>query len=90
MLIFVVSYFFRVLYFLLVVRALLSWVIRDFRHPVVRFVIQATDPILKPMRDVFERFGLMGMGIDFSFLATFVLLQMLEGLVIRLLINVGL
>lgn len=90
MLIYAVSYFFRVLMFLLLVRAVMSWVVRDTRHPFVNLVYQLTEPILLPVRELFYKLGLMNSGIDFSFLATIILLQLVENVVIRVLISAGL
>lgn len=68
----------------------MSWVVRDYQHPFVRIVHQLTDPLLAPMQTLFARMGWMRSGIDFSFLATFVMLQVINNLVIRILINAGL
>lgn len=89
MILFIISYLFNILYFLLIVRAIMSWVVRDTSHPIAKFIYRVTEPILMPMREVFSNFGLDRMGIDFSFLATLVLLQVIQSLVFRILINVG-
>ncbi len=67
--------FYRALTLLLLARAVMSWVVRDLSHPAARFVYQVTEPILLPMRNLFYRMGLMNMGIDLSFLATFLLIN---------------
>lgn len=90
MVIYAVNYFFTAIIYLLVVRAVMSWVVRDLNNPFVRIVHQLTDPILGPMQELFERMGWNRSGIDFSFLATFLLLQMIQRLVIQVLINAGL
>ncbi len=69
--------FYRAITLLLLVRAVMSWVVRDTSHPLARFIYQMTEPILLPMRTLFYRMGLMNMGIDLSFLATFLLINYL-------------
>ena len=47
---------------LIIIRALISWVNPDPYNPIVRFLISVTEPVLEPIR---RRLPLMG-GIDFS------------------------
>ena len=47
---------------LIIIRALISWVNPDPYNPIVRFLVAATEPVLYPIR---KRLPLMG-GIDFS------------------------
>ncbi|MBS0149974.1 MAG: YggT family protein [Nitrospira sp.] len=47
---------------IIIARALISWVNPDPWNPIVQFLTRATEPILAPIR---RRIGL-GMGIDFS------------------------
>ncbi len=84
-----VQIFTQVVIYLLFARAVMSWVVRDWSHPLPRFVYDVTEPLLIPMRTVFQRFGLMGMGIDFSFLATFLLIQFLGNTLTRLLLTLA-
>ncbi len=79
-----VSIFFTALRYLLIIRALMSWIVRDWSSPFPRFIRDVTEPILLPMRRLFDQLGLNGMGIDFSFLATFILLQYLGVAVVRM------
>lgn len=48
-----------------IARALISWVSPDPWNPIVRFLEMATEPALAPIRQVLHRFGWRG-GIDFS------------------------
>jgi YggT family protein len=51
------------LYFwILIARALLSWVNPDPRNPIVRFLHNATEPVLYPVRRVLPYMG----GVDLS------------------------
>ena len=60
----------------IVVRALLSWVSPDPRNPIVRALAVLTEPVLRPFRRILSpaRTG----GIDFSPLAPILILQFLE------------
>ncbi len=76
-----------VFYWLILVRALISWVTPDPFNPIVQFLYRTTEPVLQPIR----RF-LPPMGIDISpliaffaviFLKTF-LVESLVGIAVRL------
>lgn len=60
--------------------ALISWVQPDPSHPLVRFLSRVTDPILSPIRKLLPPMG----GMDFSPLIAIVGIQILEGILIRL------
>lgn len=47
---------------IVIIRALLSWVNPDPRNPIVRFLYNATEPLLYRVRRAIPAFG----GIDFS------------------------
>ena len=49
--------------YIIIARALISWVSPDPYNPVVRFLYRATEPVLRPVR---ERLPTSQMGIDFS------------------------
>ncbi|PID79977.1 MAG: hypothetical protein CSB19_01255 [Clostridiales bacterium] len=67
--------FYQAITLLLLARALMSWVVQDWSHPIPSFVYQVTEPILLPMRNLFYRMGWMNIGIDLSFLATWLLIS---------------
>jgi YggT family protein len=46
-----------------IARAVISWVSPDPYNPIVRFLYQATEPVLEPIR---SRLPAGGFGIDFS------------------------
>jgi len=56
-----VSGFLDLVFWIVLVRVLLSWVVRDPANPVARFLGTLTDPLLQPLSRVFT-FG----GLDFS------------------------
>ena len=47
----------------IIIRALLSWVNPDPYNPIVRFFYQVTEPVLRPIR---HRLPLWQMGVDLS------------------------
>ena len=55
-----------VLYWLILIRALISWVSPDPFNPLVQFLIRATEPILEPIRRL-----LPNLAIDLSPLIAF-------------------
>lgn len=77
----VVDRLFLLLYALLVIRVLLSWIPRvNYYHPAVHFVYRVTSPMLDPVRRVLPPLG----GLDLSPLLAILLLNLLQGIVIRL------
>lgn len=63
---------------LIFLRIVLSWMVQE-RGALMRFLVQATDPVLKPVRDLLPRVGMF----DFSPIVVVVALD-----VIRKFINV--
>lgn len=78
---FVLNAIFTVLYVLMFARVILSWVRPDpygqFGE-VSRFIYNATEPILAPIRRIIPPAG----GIDFSPLIVFVLIRVIQQLLI--------
>lgn len=67
------------LQFLMMARAILSWLPMDEDNPVVSFLYSVTEPVIAPVRAIIERFGWFeGLPIDMSFFITFILLSILE------------
>ncbi|RME81733.1 MAG: YggT family protein [Zetaproteobacteria bacterium] len=71
--------------FLIVIRALLSWVSPDPFNPIVRAITMATEPFLRP----FARLPLVWGGIDFTPIAALVALVFLDSLLPPLLLRWG-
>ncbi|NJL92595.1 MAG: YggT family protein [Anaerolineae bacterium] len=65
--------------FLILARVLMSWVQIDPYHPLARFIFNATEPFLKPVRDVIPPAA----GLDFSPIIVLVLAQVLGTLVLN-------
>ena len=57
------------------VRAVLSWLPIGDDNPILRFVLMVTEPIIMPIRALFEKLGwFQNMPIDISFLVAYLLL----------------
>ncbi|MCK8058028.1 MULTISPECIES: YggT family protein [unclassified Fusibacter] len=81
---FTIYYFTNIIIALLVVRAVMSWVVKDWSQQFPQLILKMTEPILAPMKMLFARFGLNRSGIDFSFIATFFAIQMISSFLIGL------
>ncbi len=60
--------------FAIIARSLLSWIRIDPYHPVARFLIEITEPVLAPLRRHIPPVG----GLDFTPMVALVLLWILE------------
>ena len=79
----------RVLVFIIIAGAIMSWFIRpgDRLYPLYLFVNRLNDPLLAPFRKMMGRFG-AGMGIDFSPVVAILVIEIISNMLIRLLISV--
>ncbi len=82
-----VDIFFNILYLILLIRVILSWVGRGIPYNsrwrgLITFVYSVTEPILRPIRQIIPS---SGMGIDFSPLIAFLLLGFVRRIVMSLL-----
>ena len=69
----------RLYEFLLIARAILSWLPLDTGSPIVRFLYVATEPIIAPFRALLYRIrGLQNLPIDFAPLVVFLLLDIIR------------
>lgn len=71
----------RIYSFILLARVIMTWIPNlDFKNPIVQFLLQATEPVLKPIRQALPQTG----GMDFSplvvFLAITVISRVLAGI----------
>ena len=80
----VVDVVLTILYWLILIRALISWVNPDPFNHVVQFLHQATEPILQPIR----RF-LPAMGIDLSPVIAFLAILFLQKFLIQTLNDIA-
>lgn len=63
-----------VYFWIIIARALLSWVNPDRYNPIVRFLYQVTEPVLRPIR---RRLS-MQMGLDLSPLIVILVIKVLQ------------
>ena len=75
-----IAFFIRLLGFAILIRALLSWVVRDPSNPIVRALDTITEPILQPLRRIIPRTGMM----DFTPMIAMILLFFIASRVAQL------
>jgi len=76
-----------ILYWLILIRALISWVSPDPFNPLVQFLYKTTEPILYPIRKILPtgfRFG-----IDISPIIAFLAILFLKSFLVRTLIDLA-
>jgi len=77
----VVNLAFQLYIFMIVARALLSWVGSDHYHPLLRFLYRATDPVLDRLHRLIPlQFG----GIDLTPVALLLVLYLLKDMLLNL------
>jgi len=75
-----------ILYWLILIRAILSWVNPDPSNPIVRFLNKSTDPILEPIRRIVPFWK---MGIDISPIIAFLAILFLRAFAVRTLLDIA-
>jgi YggT family protein len=78
---------FTILFWLIFIRAIISWVNPDPYNPIVQFLYKTTEPILSPIRKVLPldfRFG-----IDISPIIAFLIIWFLKSFLIRTLLDLS-
>lgn len=63
---------------IILVRVVLSWLPVDHDQPWARFIVDVTEPVVGPIRQVLPPFG----GLDFSPLVAMLLLQLVRNLLV--------
>jgi YggT family protein len=75
----IVNYILIFFELILLARVLLSWFPNvDRSNPIIRFIFEITEPILRPIRELMPQ----GMMIDFSPLIVFLIIQVLRTLLL--------
>ena len=69
----------RLFMWLIIIRALISWVQPDPRNPIVQFLLRATEPVLAPVR---RRLPMWGTGIDFSPMVVILAIYFVQGFLV--------
>jgi len=79
-------YIINIYIFIVVGRAVISWVNPDPYNPIVRFLYMATEPVLRYVRRILPIMG----GIDFSPIIVMVALFFLDQVLVQSIIDYGL
>ncbi|MFH1309221.1 MAG: YggT family protein [Candidatus Omnitrophota bacterium] len=80
-----VSLVFNILYFVLVIRIIISWVGADPYNEIVKIIYKITDPILVPFRALPLRVG----AIDFSPILAFLVLSILKSFIVNVIYQIA-
>lgn len=73
-----------------IIRALISWVNPDPRNPIVQMLNRLTDPLLEPIRrKMFRMMGYGGMGLDLSPLILIAAVYFLDFFLVWTLADIG-
>ena len=70
----------------IIARALLSWVSPDPYNPIVKFLYRVTEPVLRPVR---ERLGAYQIGLDFSPMIVILVLYFLKEFLVPMLFRIA-
>ena len=73
-----------IFYWLILIRALISWVNPDPHNTIVQFLYRATEPILTPIRRMLPQ-----MGIDLSPIIAFLIIIFLKGFIVGTLLDMS-
>jgi YggT family protein len=71
---------------IVIIRALISWVSPDPYNPIVRFLYRITEPVLRPVRAILP---IGGIGIDFSPLIVILVIYFLRIFLVRILFQLA-
>jgi YggT family protein len=75
-LLYFVSTLFFILQFAIIIRALMSWFNPSPENPIVRLVMEITEPVLAPLRRIVPRIGM----IDITPIVAILLLNVIESM----------
>ncbi|MBU1006194.1 MAG: YggT family protein [Candidatus Omnitrophica bacterium] len=76
-----------ILYWLLLIRALISWVNPDPYNPMVQFLYKTTEPILYPIRKMIPM--TFSSGLDISPIVAFLALIFLRSFLVKTLLDIS-
>ncbi len=77
----IINIAFRILVYLIIARCILSFVRHDPYQPIIRFIYDVTEPVMKPFRRIIPSAG----GVDFSPFIAVLAVEVVRVLVIQLL-----
>ncbi len=73
-----------IFYWLILIRALISWVNPDPYNTIVQFLYRVTEPVLQPIRRMLPR-----MGMDLSPIIAFLIIIFLKGFLVATLLDLS-
>jgi YggT family protein len=76
-----------IVYWLILIRALISWVNPDPGNPIVQFLYAVTEPILSPIRRILP--AALRFGIDISAIIAFLAIIFLRSFLVRTLLEIS-
>jgi YggT family protein len=82
----ILDYAFTIMNWLIIARALLSWVNPDPYNPIVQFLYKVTEPLLAPFRRLFPAYA---MGLDLSPVFALIFIWFLKLFLIRTLFGIA-
>ena len=82
----ILDYILTIANWLIIIRALLSWVNPDPYNPIVQFLYKVTEPILAPFRKLFP---MSGMGLDISPIFALILIWFVKLFLVRTLFGIA-
>ena len=74
-------------YWLILIRALISWVNPDPYNPIVRFLYSTTEPVLKPIRRILP--AALKFGLDVSPIIAFLAILFFKRFLIQTLLDIS-
>ena len=83
----VLDYVLTAMYWLVLIRALVSWVNPDPFNPIVQFLYKVTEPILAPIRRILP-FS-MRFGIDISPIIAFLIIIFLKSFLVSTIVDIS-
>lgn len=83
----IVDVLLSILYWLILIRALISWVNPDPYNPIVQFLYKVTEPILEPIRRLLP--AALRFGIDISPIIAFLILMFLRSFLVSTLFDLA-
>jgi YggT family protein len=77
---FLITTIFNLYLTVLVVRLILAWARADYFNPITRFIVQITNPVIKPLRKAIPTYA----GIEYSTLLFIILLEIIKNYLVGL------
>jgi len=71
--------------YVIIGRAIISWVNPDPYNPIVKFLYRATEPVLSRVRNILPHMG----GLDLSPMAVILAIIFLQGFLVRTILELG-